>query len=139
VIGRARGFPNKTASQRSPGVSRQIAIATSAPTIKRPLVGRVQSTADVLERCTVLRKRIRLEIDIAERDGARLHCIEELVALTIDAGIADGTARVVPDSEARRRHQALLLAHLATVEYAQYNEPVAIIAIVKYVTRVQNL
>jgi hypothetical protein len=68
------------------------------------LVGRVQAAADVVERGAEGGERLRFEIDVLEGDITRAHGGEQLVALPIDPGIADGTAGVVPDNKAMSRH-----------------------------------
>ena len=50
-------------------------------------------------------ERLGLEIDVAEFDGAGLHGGEKLVALAIDAGVADRATGVVPDGEVGRGHR----------------------------------
>ena len=62
-------------------------------------VGRMQSPADVFERCAVLRERVRLEVDIAKGDRPGFYSREQFVALAVDAGVADRAAGVVPDGE----------------------------------------
>jgi len=50
-------------------------------------------------------ERLRLQIDVAKFDRARLHRVDELVALAVDAGVADRTTGVVPDDEAVGGHE----------------------------------
>ncbi len=62
-------------------------------------VGGMEPAADVLERGPMGGERFRCEIDVAELDRAGLDRSDELVALAIDAGIANRAAGVVPDDE----------------------------------------
>jgi hypothetical protein len=69
------------------------------------LVSSVEAATNVIERAAVSRERVRREIYIAECDRARLYDIHKLSALTIDARVADRTARIVPDDKLRRGHE----------------------------------
>jgi hypothetical protein len=59
----------------------------------------MQAPPDVVEAGAITRQRVRLLVDVLEFDAARTHHREQLVALPVDAGIADGAAGVVPDGE----------------------------------------
>src|SRR3954449_826500 len=65
----------------------------------------MQAAPDVVERGAKARQRIGLLVDIPEFDRARAHQREQLVALPVDAGIADRAAGVVPDGEVGTAHQ----------------------------------
>src|SRR5262245_14913215 len=56
-------------------------------------------------------ERLRCKVDVAKLDRAGLDGGDELVALAIDAGVADRTAGVVPDDEMRCGHRFFLPAH----------------------------
>lgn len=63
------------------------------------LVGRVQAAAHITERRTVSGERVRLFVDIPERNLAGADEAEKLVALPIDPAVTDRASRVVPDGE----------------------------------------
>ena len=86
------------ARRRAPQRDRDIGADDQPPA----LIGGVQAAADVVERGAVRRQRIRLIVDVAEFDRPGAHGVEQLVALPIDAGVADRAARVVPDDEPHR-------------------------------------
>ena len=60
------------------------------------LVSRMQASPDVVERS---RQRVRLLVGVPELDRARTHQRQPLVALPVDAGVADGAAGVVVGGE----------------------------------------
>src|SRR5262249_51620958 len=68
------------------------------------LVRGMKPATHVLERRTMGRQSLRLELDVAKLDGSALHCGNQLVALTIDAGVANGATRIVPDHQVLIRH-----------------------------------
>jgi hypothetical protein len=74
-------------------------------------VGGMQATAHVLERRAMTGERLRIKIDVAKFDRSGLDRGNELVALAIDAGVANGAARVVPDHEALRRRAGRSSVH----------------------------
>ena len=59
----------------------------------------MQAPPDVVERGAKLRQRIGLLVDISEFDGPAAHQRQQLVALPVDACVADGAAGVVVDGE----------------------------------------
>jgi hypothetical protein len=60
----------------------------------------MQTAADVVEGGAMGSERLRLLVDVGEGKLAGAHGGEQLVALPVDPGIANGTARVVPDNKA---------------------------------------
>src|ERR1700754_4610542 len=71
----------------------------------------MQPAADGVERGAIRCQRLRLFIDVAERKLPGAHRGEQLVALPVDPGVANGTARVVPDDEAMLGHRSPALPH----------------------------
>lgn len=67
-------------------------------------IGRMQAAPDVVERGTEVRQRIQLLVDVLELNNARAHQSQQLVALPVDAGVADGAAGLVVDGEIGSRH-----------------------------------
>jgi hypothetical protein len=59
----------------------------------------MQATPDVVERGAKPRQRIGLLVDILEFDRPGAHQRQQLIALPVDAGVADGAAGVVVDGE----------------------------------------
>src|SRR5713226_3950585 len=94
-IAEERGEPALAGCQ-APDRDRDIGADEKAPGVVRGM----EAPAHVLERRAMGRERLRLEIDVAKRDRSCLDRGDEPVALAIDAGVADGTASIVPDHEA---------------------------------------
>jgi hypothetical protein len=67
-------------------------------------IDRVKATADVVERGAMGGERFGLFVDVVEGDFAGADGGEELVALPVDAGVADGATRVVPDDQTGAGH-----------------------------------
>lgn len=67
----------------------------------------MQATPDVVERSAELRQRVGLLVDVPELDPTRAHQRQQLVALPVDAGVTDGTAGVVVDSEVDRHRRSI--------------------------------
>jgi hypothetical protein len=55
-------------------------------------IGRVQAAAHVVDRGAIGRQRIGLFVDVFEGEGAGADGGQQLVALPVDAGVADGAA-----------------------------------------------
>ena len=68
------------------------------------LVRCVQAATHVVERAAVGRQRIGSFVEVFEGDVAGANRGQELAALPVDPGIANGAARVVPDNKAVPRH-----------------------------------
>jgi hypothetical protein len=64
----------------------------------------MQAASDIVERRAKVRQRVGLLVDVLELDGTAAHRRQQLVALPVDAGIADGAAGVVPDGEVGISH-----------------------------------
>lgn len=64
----------------------------------------MQAPPDVIERSAEMRQRIGLLVDVPELDRPRAHQRQQLVALPVDAGVADGAAGVVVDGEVTTGH-----------------------------------
>ena len=70
-------------------------------------VGRVQAATHVVERSAIVAtadERLRLLVDVLEGDAADANRRNELVALPVDATVADGAVRIVPDNKATPGH-----------------------------------
>jgi hypothetical protein len=67
----------------------------------------MQATTNVIERRVIGRQRIGLFIDVFEGDVAGADGGQQLVALPVNPGVANGAARVVPDNKAMERRTTL--------------------------------
>ncbi len=83
------------------------------------LIGGMQAAPDIVDGHAITRQRVGLLVDVPEREGARANGGEQLVALPVDAGVADGAAGVVVDGEVGGRYGQIVIT---TVKPAVFSE-----------------
>src|SRR5262245_11038680 len=94
------------ARRSPPNLDRAIGTDEEAPVRIEP----IQPFSDVLDIGPESGKRIRLEINVAERDLSSLDRLHKTVPLPIDAGVTDRAFCVVPDGQLGKRRSHLALA-----------------------------
>src|SRR5215831_9008835 len=93
------GKPTSRASQASPGLSCQMAMAQGAD-VQAPVgIDRMEATAHIFQAGAETGECIGLQIDVAECDDAGASGLHQAIALPVNAGVTDRAFGIVVDGQ----------------------------------------